>query len=967
MRRLRYRILTAMILLCVGNAFGATVWAESNAEITPASETITLEEPSKEIPLPIETQLTNPIKEEADEHGHNETGEAVDAGVSPEDAMENQPAQNTGLESGADVVQEAVPGPDETIVADKNDDPEAQTEETSHSESGQTTADGTLSEDAAENKPENPAEFKPDTDTVSGSPTDENADSETQMTDAVQDPEETVTDAVYADNSNFKSVIQGRPATVIVTETIIWSEEYNETAPENTSFTTDTPVEIVLGEHSIAIEENSRLSFSGPFHFTGNRTLFRIGGDLYIDGVRLTANGDETTAITFSDASIPNGAFTRNLELNNCELSVHGLGGVGVRAAQGAVIRITNTAVLCAGEKSIGVIDTANSTVSVYEHSRFEVMKKNAVGMVLPEQAHGIGFLEFDISVSGENSRGVIVPDGSDYANSGTVAVSGEKAVGIYLEESAYRVETGRIIVTGAESTGIFAEGNLEASQLSLKAETGIAAEADGALTFILCDIDAPPDGLLSHSGEIVLDTCHASDLPDGAKVKMRKAQPYLNHYETPDGERLTYEIGVFGFFVPVGSERLSLPDTLTFSLYDVEDPSVRTIERILPVIWEETEYDPDSIGDYVLSYRAEANGLPIEIAGAVTLHVYDGSLPRLNYAVRLGADHTELHFTPRVDDGQQIRLWVSDDSGETWRDYIAEDKAQGWGRLGFVTTNALKENTAYLLKLEVVGGLHAGISPVLSYWRNEREIRWENGDRDGGDQRPQEERPEPSPVPTPKPNRPGSSGSHGRPGSTITVTPSAETPQPQEPESQPVFIENPREEKPSGGVELTQPELLDIIEANPETVTVVSGDVKAELPTEALENIPLKPEETLSVVLRQPEENAFDIQIYAGEREIDSLGGSPIKVTVPDTGGSKQAVPQEGGAPIPAKETANGEVRFTIPETGTYLIDPPPEKQETEFPDTKLSVWIWLSGALCIGILLFLLWLILRKRRTNL
>lgn len=744
---------------------------------------------------------------------------------------------------------------------------------------------------------------------------------------------------MYADQSNFQAALQGKPEKMIVTEPIFWDEPYDESA---TAFTTDTPVEIVLGKNSITIAENSRLSFSGPFHFTGDGSLFQIGGDLFLDGADLTANGDGAGAISFSGSTVTTGAFTMNLELQDCALSVQGLDGVGVRAAQGAVIRMVNTSVICAGENSTGVISAAGSAVSIYEQSRFVVTGKNATGIVLSEQVSG--FLEFDLTVKGESSLGAVV-SGGDYANSGTVTVSGKRAIGVYLEENAYKAEAGKIVVTGAESTGIFAEGNLEASQLSLRAETGMAAEADGKLSFILCDIDAATTKLLSHTGEIMLDTCRASDIPFGAVVKTRKAQLYLNG----DGEYFSnaYDVGTFGFSIPVGTERFTLPDKLTFSLYDAEDFTVQTIERFLPVTWVQANYDLDTIGDYVINYRADTGVLPMEISGTVMIHVYDGNRPRLNYAVRIGDDYTELYFAPQLEDEQQIRLWVSDDEGKIWRDYIAEGRAQAWGFLGFVATDELKENTTYLLKLELVGGLHSGTSPILSYWRNEREIKWSNGDRDGGDQRPQQERPQ-GQNPAPE-------------------TPPPPTPTPER-ESLPAFVQHPPAKAPPSGMELTQTELQDLTEANPKTITVVSDGVKAELPTDALKNIPLEPDESLNIVLEQPEENTFSVRIYAGQREISSLE-EPVTVTVPNPSGIRQAVPQTGGTPIPAEDAKEGKIAFPIPKTGTYVMDATPAGQEDpKSHDANGFAWFWLSGILLpIGIALLIVRRVLRKRRAEL
>ena len=165
----------------------------------------------------------------------------------------------------------------------------------------------------------------------------------------------------------------------------------------------------------------------------------------------------------------------------------------------------------------------------------------------------------------------------------------------------------------GAESLDVS-----DSTTIQLKAESGMAAEAGGSITFILCDVDAPKDSFLSRSGKIVLDTCKAADMPDGAEIKTRKAQPFLNGYETPDGEYLFYDVEVFGFSVPVGAAGLILPDTLAFSLHDEENSAAETIELLLSVEWEHAEYDADRIGDYEIHYCADTNGLPLEIAGSI-------------------------------------------------------------------------------------------------------------------------------------------------------------------------------------------------------------------------------------------------------------------------------------------------------------------------------------------------------------
>lgn len=787
--------------------------------------------------------------------------------------------------------------------------------------------------------------------------------------------EDEVQSVSYADNDTFRSVLQScTGGKIILSEHVIWNSE------KPAELITREPIEIELGDFGITVAEGCRLSFSGPFHFTGNKTLFYIDGELSLDGAELTAVGTGTTAIAFSDAPVAEDELTMGLDMKNTRLSVLGEEAVGFHMVQSANISVLNSVIACVGEKSVGVINEPDSIASISEQSQFEVMGKQAVGMVIAGEDSPLGDRVFHMAVCGENSRGILALRGSKYINEGTIEVSGAHAVGIELKDGAQRVQFGSIIVSGTESTGIFAEGKLEVAQLTLKAEVGKAAEAGGAMSMILCDIQATPDKLLSHTGEIVLDTCLISEPPMGAVIKTRKAQPYLNGYETPDSEFLAYDLGVFGFFVPVGPKKLILPEMLTFSLYDTQDAAIETIELSLPVIWEQTEYDADTVGDYEIAYRANTNCFPVEVSGSVTVHVYDVGKPWLAYAMRMGDTYTELYFTPKAEDTEVFRLWVSEDEGETWLDYIAEGVAQAWGTLGFVATDKLKENTSYLLKLEIVGGANAGISPVISYLRSEREIKWTNGDRDGGDQRPQKERPGTDSVPEPDhtPNHSGSSGSHNRPHITDPVGPSPSPSLPpkstpsqapeNENESNPAFAESkPEAVSPDAELVITKTELDDILKANPDKITIRSVCIKADIPTDALKSVPLQPDESLTVILEQPDARSFSLRIYAGQREIESFHDRPIEVTVPGPAEMHQAVPQDGGRAAPVTKAENGSVTFSIPKTGNYVMDRLQEDkpEEREAKEQTSRFWLWLLAAVILGAVACTIWLVWRKRRS--
>lgn len=1056
MKKLKYIIFAAVLLLCLKNCINFTVLAESDA--VTLSDSVMWDETTADTAMLDESsalRTTESLKSDEEETSHIKTGQVSNIEERSEknvsEAIRDIEPNTDSLSSGTDlsngkaednksaqsemqcenITQENKKAQSEAESVDNAQNDEKNQSEQYASEDNQgcekvqpgaesldvsdsttmqpeaVTVDVTQedeviqSEAVTEDDVQEGEAIQPETvdgvqndDRLQSESADETKDGEKAKSAAHGEEETPNIEAgtVYADNSNFQEVLIIRPDKIVLTETIIWDKEYNGSDNEAADFTAETPIEVELGEYGINVKENCRLSFFGPFSFTGSGNLFDIEGELFLNGSKVVSSGAGAEAIVFSGSPVPEGKFTMRLELDNVEFSINGTDAAGIKMVQGAVMRALNTSIICAGERSAGVINVPGSEVSIYQQSRFEVSGGGAAGMIVSGKSSLPGLLDFDSAATGADSRGIIVQENGIYTNKGTVIVSGSKAVGIELKEEAHYIKDGTVIVSNQESIGILAEGNLEASRFSLKAESGMAAEAGGSITFILCDVEAPRDGFLSHSGKIVLDTCQAADVPDGAVIKTRKAQPFLNGYETPDGEYLFYDVGVFGFSVPVGAAGLILPDTLAFSLYDEENSAAETIELLLSVEWEQAEYDADRIGDYEIHYRADTDGLPLEIDGSIIVHVYDGEKPRLMYAVCLGDKQTELHFSPRVEDSQQIRLWVSADGGDTWNDYIADGQAQAWGQLGFAATDALEDNTNYLIRLEVCDGAGIESSPVLLYFRSEREIKWYNGDRDGGDQRPQEDRP--NTAPAQKPNN-SASGSHNRQPQGGDTSPATESEQPEsvsatelkpeteqepeqkpeaavkpeteerpesEPQSVPAFAQNSADEIPAGsGQEITKKELEDLAQANPEKITVASNGIKAVFPTEALEAVNLEPDEKMTIVLERPTESSFNVRLYAGEREVSSLGGEPIEVTVPVSGCVSRAVSRTGGEPVEADVSNNGSAVFSVPEPGSYSMDMPANQHDDKRDNTRPYIWICILGILLCGGLT--VWFCLRKR----
>ena len=129
---------------------------------------------------------------------------------------------------------------------------------------------------------------------------------------------------------------------------------------------------------------------------------------------------------------------------------------------------------------------------------------------------------------------------------------------------------------------------------------------------------------------------------------------------------------------------------------------------------------------------------------------------------------------------------------------------------------------------------------------------------------------------------------------------------------------------------------------------------------------ISLVPEESLKIVLEQPEESAFNLRLYAGEREVASFGGAPIGITVSTLGGVTQAVPQVGGAPIPVDKSGDGSAVLSISEIGTYSMEAPFQEENAERQGKKTQKWIWLPVILLFVALVIVFWLNLRKRRAG-
>ncbi len=753
-------------------------------------------------------------------------------------------------------------------------------------------------------------------------------------------------DIVYADNSNFNTVMQnGTGHKIILTESIVLDAAGGEI--ENGIISTKAPIDVEMGEYSIIIKEGSRFTFEGPYHFSGAQTLFHIEGEIFFNDVELKANGNNISAITFSNAPIHEGEYTMGLEMNNSSLSLFGENTVGFHAVQGANIRLTNSVITCSGAYNTGIIDEQGSNAAIWLQSRFDVAGENAVGMVLERNSYTSAIREFNMTVSGENSRGIVVMDGGICTNSGMINVSGINAVGIYLEYGAKKIKSGAVEVFGQKSTGVAAEKDMEALQLSLSAEDGIAARSNGALDFILCNIEADSDRLISDIGKITMDTCRIREVPEGAVIKTRKAQPYLNSYETPDGDILSYDVGTFGLSIPSGSPKLILPDDLVFTLYDPEDISKEAVSMPLLVIWKNTEYDPDIAGDYEITYGADTNDIPIEVSGSIKIHVYDIGSPMLLYALRLGDTHTELYFTPKTEVAENIRLWVSSDYGDTWFDYIEDGRAEVWGRLGFITTDELEENMQYLIKLEIDGKA----SSVISYWRNEREIKWSNGDRDGGDQRPNKGHPDTGVPSEPMP-------SPGNPDSPVKEKDQKE---------KPVFAANGEgSENLEQGIVITGPELANILEANPKGVTIIQNGIKADIPADVLKSIGSNQHDSLTVVLEQPDKDSFSLQMYTEEKEIGLSSDAPAEITVSSSGTATLAVPRDGGEPVPEKKTHDGETTFSIPNTGTYDIEPFPADQEKDDASEKKTGTLnrnLIFAAVVFGVILLIAFAVSRNR----
>lgn len=194
------------------------------------------------------------------------------------------------------------------------------------------------------------------------------------------------------------------------------------------------------------------------------------------------------------------------------------------------------------------------------------------------------------------------------------------------------------------------------------------------------------------------------------------------------------------------------------------------------------------------------------------------------------------------------------------------------------------------------------------------------------------------------------------------TVKPETEEKPESEPQSAPAFAQNSADEIPAGsGLEITKKELEDLAQANSGKITVASNGIKAVFPTEALETVNLEPDEKMTIVMERPSESSFNVRLYAGEREVSSLGWEPIEVTVPVSGCVSRAVSRTGGEPVQADVSNNGSAVFSVPKPGSCSMDMPANQRGDKRDNTQPYIWICILGILLCGGLT--VWFCLRKR----
>lgn len=525
------------------------------------------------------------------------------------------------------------------------------------------------------------------------------------------------------------------------------------------------------------------------------------------------------------------------------------------------------------------------------------------------------------VEMTGDNARALVLTDYEEASlEFAEIAVSGKNAVGILGldEEHPLRLWLLRVTAEGEGAAAVRSDSPelFMASQCTLESDGGPALELAGDAYAYRSVIDPLPPGIISAEGVLLEKMpCKRAVYQDFAKgpdqlyLDSDWFFDYIFDSPTPDAEpEYADQNHVLTLFCPI---------TWDMENFDISTPGVYNLTgRVSPPI----AMPGLPVSEVSCEVTVVALDKPyIEEAGGAT-EDEDG--------VSVVVD---LYLLAEIPDAEEIIVWCSLDRGETWSDITAESRAElhndGWWP--YISVGGLEDDTQYHFCVEVLGGSMPGYTNIVWTYTylgggGDRDYLDRDPEKYGTSQPPQhlgppdkeepgEQNPEPPAIPIDPPGEPipelpvdpntptgnmipespssnSSSGSSrskgGDSGSVITnaagddengikfsdleeaapmpvSAPSVELPT--------AADEQELQSEPLPGVRLTRQHLLDLITANPRSVTLFFGDVRLAIPTDALERL-LGNSQSINLEVSIPNEETILIRLWSGQSEISLI-----------------------------------------------------------------------------------------------
>ncbi len=290
--------------------------------------------------------------------------------------------------------------------------------------------------------------------------------------------------------------------------------------------------------------------------------------------------------------------------------------------------------------------------------------------------------------------------------------------------------DTGLIRSSGEGAVGLYLSAPMDAYCLSVKTEgagsTAVYAAQGTNLRY--CRLEADGDGakVISGHGDIVLDTCSASPVPQDVSIVNRHIVDiigkrfYFPRQQYSDGN--THFDGHFTFLLSGNDDFPSVSETLG-------------------PIWESDPRDVDTgtLGKTIIQGSLpppfQGLGLEGEFPLKLVVDVRDPSIPCISEMQFLtsyeGEDYVLFNFWDSYDPSDKnVILWRSDDNGASWYDFTHSPKLK-WEE-NYLYFYYGKITGPILLQLEYAG---AGESNVVSLYSIDGNVGGDvGGDRTGTD-----------------------------------------------------------------------------------------------------------------------------------------------------------------------------------------------------------------------------------------